>query len=505
MKKYDLIVLGSGAANIVQEEALKQGLKVAHIEKGKWGGTCLTRGCIPTKVMTTAVDKLIEAQEAQDIGLVLGSEGLSLDWDKISQRTWQKINDSEDVRAYFAQQENLDLYDGLGYFLEDKLIEVALHDGTKEVLTADKIVIGTGGRTNIPQIEGLEEVDYLTTESFFGPAFPKKPYKSLIVIGGGAIGVEFAHIFAGLGSKVEIVQRNVRLLPKEDEEASQLLLESFEKRGIKVNFNVLSTKIREEGGQKVLTIQDRTSGQEREISAEAILIAPGIQTTTDLLRIQNTKIALDARGWIQTNEFLETSVDGIYALGDINGRQQFRHKANYEADILAHNLYMDKAPEDYRWARYDRIPAVTFCYPQVAHIGLTEKEALETGRKIQVGKNYYRDTAKGFALGLEGEESKVFAKVIIDSESKEILGIHAIGPEAAVLIQPFLNLMSAGETPHQTIHEEIGSALTQELRKKGLVRAMDPRLLTTVRESLVPHPSLSEVGIWTFYHLEDKN
>ena len=502
MKHYDVIVIGSGAANIIQEEALKQGLRVAQIEKGKWGGTCLTRGCIPTKVMTTAADRLLEIEESRTIGIQ--AEAVHFDWEKISQRTWAKINVSKALRQMFAETPNLDLYDGTASFVSDKVLSVAMNDGTIEELTADKIFIGTGGKTNVPKIEGLEEIGYLKTESFFGEKFPQKPYESLIIIGGGAISVEFAHLFSAFGTQVSIVQRNVRLLPKEDEESSALLLDKFIQRGIDVHLNQLTLSARMVDGKKVLRIQDKTTKEEIELAAEEILVAPGITSTADLLKLESTKIKTNEKGWILTNEFLETSVEGIYAFGDINGLQQFRHKANYEADILAHNHFMGKQPEDYRWARYDRIPAVTFTYPQVAHIGMTEKEALATGRKIQVGKNYYSATTKGFALGFDEESHKDFAKVIIDADTKEILGFHAVGYEASTLIQPFVNLMTLGRTELLPIHEEIASETTKRLRAQGLVRKLKPGSLTSIRESLVPHPALSEVGIWTYYYLEDK-
>lgn len=501
MKKYDVIVIGTGAGNIIQEEALAKGLKVAQIERGKFGGTCLTRGCIPTKVMTTVADRLLEMDESREIGLDF--EAIHIDFDKIRQRVWQKIDESIIIREHFKNTKNLDIYEGTASFVENKVLEIRFNDGSEpERITADKIFIGTGGQTNVPPIENIEETGYLTTESFFGESFPEKPYESLIIIGGGAISVEFAHIFASLGTKVSIVQRNVRLLPKEEEESSALLLDKFRQRGIEVHLNKLTLSARQAEGLKHLTIQDKTTEEEIEISAEEILIAPGIQSTAPLLKLENTDIKTDARGWIKTNEFLETSVEGIWAFGDINGKQQFRHKANYEADIISYNCFMAEKPEHYRWARYDRIPAVTYTYPQVAHIGMTEKEALDAGYSIKVGKNYYYNTAKGFAIGYGEKTHKDFAKIIIDSDTSEILGFHAIGAEAAMMIQPFVNLMNAGETALVPVNEDIASETTQKLREQGLTRKMDPRLLTTVRETVVPHPSLAEVGIWTYYYLK---
>lgn len=500
MKKYDMIVIGTGAGNIILEAALEQGLSCAQIEKGKFGGTCLTRGCIPTKVMATFADKILEIKEAEEIGIHATIQ--KADWSKMTERVWEKIDESKKLKAFYQKQDNLDVYEGTGYFLSDKVLEVALHDGTtSEPITADKIFIGVGGRTNVPHIDGLEAAGYITSETLFGESYPQKPYESIIIIGGGAIGTEFAHIFNAVGAKVSMVQRNVRLLPKEDEEISKVIMERYKERGIDLYLNTDTISVQKQGDKKMLTVKNRETGQEESILADEILVAPGIVSNTDLLRIENTTIQVDERGWIKTNEFLETSVEGIWAFGDVNGRQQFRHKANYEADIIAYNCFMNKEPQNYRWARYDLVPAVTFCYPQVAHVGMTEKEAIDKGYDVSIGKHYYNQTAKGFALGYNRQD-KEFAKLIIDKKTKQMLGFHAVGHEASMLIQPYLNLMNAGETKLIPIREEIASETTKKLREQGLVRKMQPSLLNTVRETMVPHPALSEVGIWTYYYMK---
>lgn len=500
MKKYDMIVIGTGAGNIILEAALEQGLSCAQIERGKFGGTCLTRGCIPTKVMATFADKILEIKEAAELGI--HCENITTDWSQMSRRVWEKIDESKALEKFYKKQKNLDVYQGTGYFVSDKVIEVALNDEEiSEQITADKIFIGVGGRTNIPHIEGLEEVGYITSESLFGDSFPQQPYQSLIIIGGGAIGTEFAHIFNAVGTKVSMVQRNVRLLPKEDEEISAVIMDRYKERGIDLYLNTDTISVQKHGSKKMLKVRNKATGEENNIIAEEILVAPGIISNTDLLKIENTNILVDERGWIKTNEFLETSVDGVWAFGDVNGRQQFRHKANYEADIIAYNYFMNKKPQEYRWARYDLVPAVTFSFPQVAHVGMSEQAALEKGYEIKVGKHFYNQTAKGFALGYDRDDYE-FAKVIIDKKTKKLLGFHAIGHESSMLIQPYLNLMNAGETELAPINEEIASPTTKELRTQGLVRAMNPKLLTTVRETMVPHPALSEVGIWTYYYLK---
>ncbi|MFC4804291.1 dihydrolipoyl dehydrogenase family protein [Filifactor villosus] len=503
MKKYDVIVIGTGAGNIIIEEALKNGSKCALIEKDKFGGTCLTRGCIPTKVMVSVADAIREMQSYSKIGIRV--EKPVVDFDLLSKRVWTKIDESIELKEFFEAADNLDVYEGTARFLENKVIEVTnKEDGSKEKLSADKIFINVGARTKINSFEGLDGVDYLTSETFFGHRFPQKPYKSIVILGGGPIGCEFAHVFSALGTKVTLVQHNVRLLPREEEEVSAEILKYMRHFGVEVILNQDTVSIREEAGSKFLVIKERTTGEEREVSAEEVLFASGVRANSNLLSLENTDIETDSKGWILTNEFLETSVEGVYALGDINGKQQFRHKANYEADILAHNLFMNKKPEEFRWTSYDLVPAVTFCYPQVAHVGLTQKEAVEQGYQVKVGYNHYYETAKGYALGHEkGDELGAFAKLIVDKDTNKMLGIHVVGTQASILIQPFLNLMNAGEQDLVPINEHIGSPLTFKLREEKAKRYLDPQDHRAIREAMVPHPTLSEVSIWTFYHMSE--
>lgn len=505
MNHYDMIVIGTGAANIVLEAAQLAGKRCAQIERGKFGGTCLTRGCIPTKVLVTAADRLYEMKEAGDLGL--HADNIRFDWQKISDRVWHKINDSIALREFYLNEPHTDVYEGTAHFVDNHTIEVHHADGTvSEPITADKIFIATGGKTKIPAMEGVDDIAYYTSERFFGDMYPKEPFKDIIVVGGGAIGCEFAHIFRAFGAKVQLVQHNVRLLPKADADCSEACLQNLLADGITVYFNKETPAVKKVNGRIVLTMEDRATGALDDIEADDLFICPGIVPATDGLGLENTDISLDNRGWIRTNEFLETSVENVYALGDINGRQQFRHKANYEADILAYNHYKSQGPIDKRWVRYDLVPAVTFTHPEVANVGMTEAEAIQRGHHVRIGVNPYAATAKGYALGFEPESShRAFAKLIIDADTNDILGAHAVGPFASTLIQPFLNLMNSGDTTIVPLNEDIGSEETKRLRRIHLTRTMNPHKAQTVRETMVPHPSLSEVGIWTYYPLEEQD
>lgn len=503
MKNYDVIIIGTGAANIVADAAARQGLKIAIIERGRFGGTCLNRGCIPTKIMVTAANYIREINEAARIGV--HADNPRIDWEVMSRRLWDKVNESTAVRDYYAAMPNIDIYEGTAAFTGKNTLHVDLKDGMTADLSGEKIIIGVGARTKVPHIPGLEEAGYLTSETLFGEKYPQKPYKSLIVVGGGPIGCEFAHVFDAADTKVSIVQHNVRLLPKEDEAISAHLLSEFRRFGISVFLNQDTLAVRTENGQKVLSFRNITTGEEQEVAAEEILIAPGIMPMTDLLHLENTEVALNKAGYINTNEFLETSAEGIWALGDVNGLAPFRHKANYEAEIISHNIFSGNAPHDWRWARYDTVPAVTYTYPEAAHVGLTEKQAQKAGYDTTVAINHYSASAKGYALGyLPGAPDDGFIKLVIDKATQNILGAHIIGHESSILIQPFINLLSCGDVKLVPLHEEIASPTVQKLRAEGLIRHLDPHSVITMGETMTPHPSLSEVTMWTRYYYEGK-
>ncbi len=504
MKQYDVIVIGTGAGNTVLEGALAKGLKCAQIEKGKFGGTCLTRGCIPTKVMVTAADYIREIEKMERIGVEVGSA--KMNWARVSERLWKKIDESQAIKEMYESREGVDVYQGTGYFTGKRTIQVQFADGTQsEEMTAPMIFLNVGGRTKVNSIKGLEDVGYITSESFFGEKYPKTPYESLIIMGGGPIGTEFAHALAAAGTKVTLIQHNKRLLPKEDEEISAQILKDILALGIDVRVNAEPEEVFLRDGQKVLRFSDRDTGVVTEVMGEEILMASGIRPNSDLLHLEKTDIETDSRGWIRTNEFLETTVEGIWALGDINGQAPFRHKANYEADILVHNLFSDNPPKCWRWARYDLVPAVTYTYPQAAHVGLTEAEARKAGYDVKTAKNYYSASAKGFAMGFTpNDPHDGFVKVVADRPTNTILGVHIIGPEASILIQPFINLMNAGETPLIPVNEDIASLTVQQLRKSGIIRILDPHSILSIGETMTPHPSLSEVTMWTQYYYEGK-
>jgi len=426
MKKYDVIVIGSGAGAIISNEAVSQGFKVALIDRGPLlGGTCLNWGCIPSKMLIYAADKVVEIEEAEKLGIKATID--SVDFAFIMNRMRESRQASQvHIREAIKQATNLDFYEGVGFFVGDHLLKV----NGKE-LEADRIYIASGSRPLVPPIKGLANIDYLTNESVL--ELTEQP-ESLIIVGGGYVAVEFGHFFAAMGTKVTILEMADRLLLTEEIEISNLLKSKLSKR-----FDVYTGSLAEEvrGGDNQVTViaKDIKTGKQREFSAQKIMIAVGRVSNADILKVVNTGIKVDKKDFILVNKYLETNRRGIYAVGDANGKQMFRHMANKEAEIVVQNtFYNDKIEVD-----YSVVPHAVYSYPQIASVGLTELQASEN-HKILVGKVNYLATAKGEAM----MEEDGFAKIIVEKDSYRILGFHIIGPNAPELIQEVVNAMTSG-------------------------------------------------------------
>ncbi len=494
MRKYDLVVVGSGVGLNVLNYGLNFGWRCALVEKDKMGGTCLTRGCIPSKILIYPADKIREAEHSKKIGINFKLEGYN--WDLISKRMFSQIDESKDIDQSLSSVDNLDVYKGEGEFSGKYKMKVKIDGNYSDEFKSDRFVLASGGRTFIPPIDGLDKVDYVTSETFFGQKFPKEPYKSLIIIGGGAIGLEFAHLFSAFGTKVTLVEMLHRLANTEEKEISEFLKIQLQKKmNVYTNHKAKSVKLKD--GKKVITLENLDNGEEIEIDAQEIFISSGIRSNADLLKVENTKVETDKRGWIKTNQYLETTQKNIWAIGDANGRYQFRHKANYDAEILSKNLvakYGQKVPVD-----YSSVPWSIYTYPQVGHVGMTEKEAIDSGHEIYVAKNNYSSVAKGFAMGYSKESKEDgFVKLIVD-KSMRILGAHVVGPNAAVLVQPFVYLMNAGYT----------CAAPQErpIEKIPKMERLCPGggSFLPIYKSMVIHPSLNEVTAWALGSLRPMN
>lgn len=498
MKRYDVTVIGAGAGLMVVEAAIKEGLKCCIIEEAKFGGTCLTKGCIPSKILVAPADLIRETQRAKKIGLDFKSP--AIDWNLMAQRMWGQINLSKRVEAKFRKAPGVDVVKGRGEFIDPHRMKVTEAEGNEIIIESDVFVVATGARTFIPPIHGLEAVDYITSESFFTDRFPEKPWKSIILMGGGAIGAEFAHIFSALGTEVNLIEMKPRILGTEEEAISEFTQRVFLQNGIKVHTDsqVVGAEITPKG--KKVIVKNLVTGKETELYGEEIFVAAGLVSNGDRLKLDNAKIKTDSRGYIITDNKMKTSQDHIWALGDINGKYQFRHKANYEADLVIHNLIKKETPM--READYGTVPWAIFTCPQIAHVGVTEEEVKQRGKPYYVGINKYSQVAGGIAMGYDrGDPDDGFIKILVN-ENRQIQGVHIVGPQASILVQPFVYLMNNKETCKWNKLRE------KEEKESGFdeLRIMCPELgkYTPIHHSMVIHPSLNELTAWVLNRLELK-
>nr|MDO8132862.1 FAD-dependent oxidoreductase [Candidatus Njordarchaeum guaymaensis] len=294
------------------------------------------------------------------------------------------------------------------------------------------IILCTGSKTIIPPIKGLEKTGYLTSDTLL--RMNRLP-ESIAIIGGGFIAAEYGHFFSAMGSKVTIIGRNPQFLPEEEPEVSALAKRELQKHMEIITNHEVSEAGKASTGKRKLIAIDRGSGKKVEIIVEEVLVAAGRGPNSDILHPEKGGIKIDKNGWTIANEYLETSQPNVWALGDADGVYPFKHKANYEALIVYYNAFLKKNVK----VDYHAIPHAIFTYPEIASVGLKEKEAVDKygSDKVWIGFQRYEDTAKGEAMGVKD----YFAKVIVEKETMKILGAHIIGPQASVLIQEIISLM----------------------------------------------------------------
>ena len=427
MKEYDVIIIGSGAGANLIGDALSHDMTVALVDKGPAGGTCLNVGCIPTKMIVYPADRIMEIREAKKFGITAEIKGI--DFSFIMKRMREKIKKSHDhIQKSLEEAKDLDFYGGEAHFTGEHTLEV-----NDQTIKGRTIFIVTGARPLIPPIKGIEGIEYLTNESAL--QLTERP-DSMIIIGGGYIAAEFAHFFEAVGSKVTIIQRNMRLVPEEEPEISALLLNSLSRR-MTVHTGTEATEVRQTGKVVTVTAKERDSGKVIEHTAQAVLIAAGRKSNADVLMVGNTGVNTGENGYIVVDEYLETSKKDIWSFGDAIGKKMFRHSANHESELVWHNAIHGKKSR----MNYLTVPHAVFSYPEIASVGLNEQEAVKLmGRhEVLVGNARYTDVARGEAM----IETEGFAKAVVHRKTGKILGYHIIGPQASILIQEVVNAMAA--------------------------------------------------------------
>lgn len=437
--KYDVIIVGSGPGGYVAAiRASQLNMKVAIVERESLGGICLNWGCIPTKALLKSAQVFEYIQHAEDYGIEVGKS--KADFAAMIRRS-RDVADSNSKGVQFLMKKNkIDVIMGTGTLLRGKKVEVKGDDGKTTTHEADHIIVATGARAKeLPnlKIDGEKIIEYRKAMTL------ERQPKSMVVVGAGAIGVEFAYFYNAIGTEVTIVEfLEQGLVPREDKDVSRELAKSFKKQGITVKGNTSVEKVDTSGKGCKVTVKDRKSGKEEVIECDIVLSAAGVTPNTENIGLEALGIKTE-RGMIQVNEYYETNVPGIYAIGDVVEGPALAHVASAEGitcveKIAGHN----PEPID-----YNNIPGCTYCNPEVASVGYTEAAAKEAGYEVKVGKFPYSASGKAKAAGAPDG----FVKVIFDAKYGEWLGAHFIGANVTEMIAEVVAARKLETTGHEII------------------------------------------------------
>ncbi|EMA40554.1 dihydrolipoyl dehydrogenase [Halobiforma nitratireducens] len=424
MTEYDLVVVGGGSGSQVATAAAERGLEAAVVERGPLGGACITRGCIPSKALIHRADVVREVRRAERAGIDATLEGVA--YGEITDTIHDAVYGKAERQAENLEEaENVTLYRGEGRFVDDHTLEIepVSGDATTEEIRGDRVVVAVGSRPMEPPIDGLEEVDSLTSDDAL---YLDEQPAELVLVGGGYIGAELGYFFGALGTDVSIVGRSDQLIPREDDAVSDLVTDALSGYcDLYTGHEAASVESGADGRVTVTaTPTDGDADDAVEITAEELLVATGRVPNTDTLNLEATGIDTDDSGYVTTDESLETTVDDIWALGDAIGDAPYKHAADDESRVVAANALENEGRE----VDYDAMPHAIFTSPQVASVGKTEDE-LEDGRQYESATVPFDVSPLGTILETDG-----LVKVLAAPDG-EILGCHVVGPEASALIQ----------------------------------------------------------------------
>ncbi|NUY39639.1 dihydrolipoyl dehydrogenase [Wolbachia endosymbiont of Litomosoides brasiliensis] len=447
MSEYDIVVVGSGPGGFIAAiRAAQLGFKAAIIEKEEnLGGVCLNWGCIPTKSLLRASEIYRLIKRSEEFGIKV--KDVSFDIQSIVRCSRNIVGKLSSGVAYLMKKNGIRVYQGFSKLAGNLTIKVS-SDKEEQEVSSKHIILATGVRArNLPGIEADGDLVWNAQHAMTQDRLPK----SLLIIGSGAIGIEFASFYSTLGVDVTVIEVKKAILPLEDKDISNLAQEIFTRQGIKIYTNN-SVKAFTKGKDSIKV--QLSSGERREF--DRVIIAVGVQASTENIGLENTKIKLSASGFIETNEWYETDESNVYAVGDVAGPPCLAHKASHEAMICIEKI----AGKNVHALKKECIPSCTYSHPQIASVGLTEEQAIKDGYDIKIGKFHSNFNGKSITLG----ETEGLVKVIMDKRTGELLGAHMIGAEVTELISNFVLAKQLEGTdcdiksaifPHPTISEMI--------------------------------------------------
>lgn len=462
-QKFDMVVLGSGPGGYVAAiRAAQLGFKTAIIERESLGGICLNWGCIPTKALLRSAEVFHNMKHAADYGLVAGQLGFDLD--KVVARSRGIAAQLSAGIAHLMKKNKVTVIEGQGTLVSPGKLSVE-KDGKKTIIEANDIILATGARAKeLPHLKADGNLIWTYRHALVPNQMPKK----LLVIGSGAIGIEFASFYNELGADVTVIEMMDRVLPVEDEEISAFALKSFKKQGLNIITGASVTKLDKKKSSVICTIEAKGK-KPQQMEVDRVIIAIGIDGNVENIGLEENKIKID-RGHVVTDEWGHTGVKGIHAIGDLTGPPWLAHKASHEGVILIEKIARDrgnKEIKDLHPIDKGNIPGCTYCRPQVASVGLTEKAAKEHGHKVRVGRFPFIGNGKAIAMG----EAEGMVKTVFDAKTGELLGAHMIGAEVTEMIQGYTIARTLETTETELMHTIFPHPTMSEMMHEAVLDA----------------------------------
>ena len=451
---FDIIVIGGGPGGYVAAiRAAQLGLKTAVVEREHLGGICLNWGCIPTKALLRSAEVFRNMKHAEAYGL--SATGIGFDLAKVVARSRAVSAQLQAGVKHLLKKNKVTVFDGHGRLAGKG--RVAVGDGKAEI-SARHIILATGARArNLPGLEADGKLVWSYKEAMVPDVLPKR----LLVIGSGAIGIEFASFYNALGSDVTVVEVMDRVLPVEDEEISAFARKSFEKQGMKIVTGATVKSLAKGANDVKVTVE--AAGKAQEILVDRVISAVGIVGNVENLGLENTKVVVD-KTHVVVNQWLETGEPGVYAIGDLAGPPWLAHKASHEAVICVEKI---AGQNDVHPLNIRNIPGCTYCHPQVASVGLSEAKAKEKGYQVKVGRFPFMGNGKAIALG----ETEGMVKTVFDAGTGELLGAHMIGAEVTELIQGYMVAKTLETTEAELIHAVFPHPTLSEMMHEAVLDA----------------------------------